>query len=398
MYARLDGIDVTRQISATARPETDRWMISLLEETVRSVTGALDDYDALRAGTAIEAFVDRLSNWYVRTNRRRFWKSESGEDKLSAYATLYECVETVNRLIAPFMPFLSEAIYQNLVRTQLSEAPVSVHMAPWPQYHAERVDYELLAELEIVQRVVALGRAARNDSNLRVRQPLARLLVRTPVAAAARAVHRHEEQIRQELNVKRIEILPQDAALVTYRIKPNLRVVGKRYGALVPAIRQELTQLDGAAIAARVMHGETIALRVAGQAVELEPGALLVETTAAKGFACAEAGGYLVALDTTLTAELLREGLARELVRTVQEARKQAGLNVADRIVLDIEGNDAVAAALSAHRDFVGGETLTSRWGRLGGPAAFHSPEHQVGEASWVIHLERDGSEEIGQR
>jgi len=390
LYARLDDIDFRQAVPDEARPEADRWIISLLEETVRTCTEALDRYDALGAGVAIEGFIEHLSNWHVRRNRRRFWKAAAGPDKQSAHVTLYECLETVNRLMAPFMPFLAEAVYQNLVRTQQPDAPASVHMAAWPEHHAERVDALLLKEIEVVQRVVALGRAARNDANLKVRQPLARLLVRVPDEAAARAIQRHEGQLLEELNVKHVELLPADAELVTYRIKPNLPVLGKRYGSLIPAIRQALTQLDAAAVAKSVARGETVKLEAGGQTLELEPAALLVESAAAAGYACAEAGGYLVGLDTALTEELLREGLARELVRTIQEARKQAGLQVSDRIVLEIEGNDAVMGALAAHKDYVGAETLASRWDRPGDAAAFVSARHDMGSASWVIRLERD--------
>jgi isoleucyl-tRNA synthetase len=213
--------------------------------------------------------------------------------------------------------------------------------------------------------------------------------VRVPDEEASRAVLRNSEQLREELNVKSVVVLPRDAKFVTYRIKPNLPVVGKRYGKLIPAIRQALSQLAGNEVATKVARGETLTLEVAGQIVELEPGALLVETTAAEGFACAEDGGYLVGLDTTLTDELLLEGLARELVHTVQEARKQAGLEVSDRIVLDIEGNEAVMAALSAHRDYIGGETLVSRWGQPAHGAATAPVRHSLGTSWWAIRLDR---------
>jgi isoleucyl-tRNA synthetase len=389
LYARLDEVDLRAPPPDAERPEADRWVISLLEQTVRSCTEALDRYDALGAGAAIEGFIEQLSNWYVRRNRRRFWKAAAGPDKQAAHATLHECLETVNRLMAPFMPFLSESVYQNLVRGERTDAPPSVHMAPWPEHQAGRVDTQLLAEIAVVQRVVALGRAARNDANLKVRQPLARLMVRVPDAAAARAVQRHEAQLIEELNVKQVELLPADASLVSYRIKPNLPVLGKRHGSLLPAIRQALTQLDPAD-AARAARGENITVEAGGQHLELEPAALLIETAAASGFACAEDGGFLVGLDTALTPALLKEGLARELVRTIQEARKQAGLEVSDRIALDIDGNEAVMAALAEHREYVGNETLTARWER---PArGFTSEQHSLGEASWVIRLQRDDS------
>jgi isoleucyl-tRNA synthetase len=388
MYARLDGFDRSDEVPYAQRPEIDRWVLSLLDQTVATATAALDDYDALRAGAAIESFVDQLSNWYVRRNRRRFWKAASGADKQAAYLTLYECLETINRLLAPFVPFMSEAVHQNLVRTLATEAPASVHMAAWPDTVAGRRDDELLAETAVVQRVVGLGRAARNSSKIKVRQPLPRLLARVPDAAAEAAVRRHEDQILDELNVKRLELIARDATLVTYRIKPNLPVIGKRYGKLIPKIRQYLAQADGAAIAGAVARGEAQTFVVDGEPLKIEPNDLLVESAAAEGFACAEEGGFLVGLDTALDDALRREGLARELVRAVQDARKQAGLEVADRIVLSIEGDAAVMAALAEHREYLMNETLASVWQRPGA-GEFVAAQEQ-GEAQWIIRLARE--------
>jgi len=391
MYAQLDRIDLKRNVPHEQRPEIDRWAIALLEETVATTTRALDRYDALRAGAAIESFVDQLSNWYVRRNRRRFWKAASGDDKQSAYLTLYECLEVVHRLMAPFAPFLSEAIYQNLVRRVDATAPVSVHMTSWPSVHEQRCDPVLLAETEVVQRIVSLGRAARNTSRLKVRQPLARLLVRVPNDDAARAVKRHEDQILEELNVKTVELIPRDAELVSYRIKPNLPSVGKRYGRLIPAIRDFLGRVDGVEIAAAVTRGESQTFVIEGSDVVFEPQDLLVETESAEGFACAEEVGYLVGLDTALNDELRREGLARELVRAVQDARKQAGLEVSDRIVLLIEGDQAVDDALNAHRDYLMSETLASRW-QMPPPESAFIVEQEQEDRRWIIRLAKDES------
>ena len=390
MYARLDGVDLTVNVPYEDRPEIDRWALALLEQTIAEVTDGLEGYDALRAGGAIESFVDQLSNWYVRRNRRRFWKAASGPDKQSAYLTLYECLHALHRLMAPFVPFLSEAVYQNLVRSVDAGAPDSVHMCTWPEARPERLNRELLAETAVVQRVVGLGRAARNASKLKVRQPLARLLVRVPDEAAQQAVRRLEEQILEELNVKAIELIPRDAELVSYRIKPNLPLLGKRYGKLIPKIREFLGNADGVAIAAAVARGETQRYEIEGHEVELPPEALLVETESAEGFACAEEGGYLVGLDTSLTEALRREGFARELVRAVQDARKQAGLEVADRIVLMVEGGDELNAVLAEYRDYLMSETLATRWARP--PAASFTVEGEQGGVKWHIALARDGS------
>lgn len=395
LYSRLDRIDLDDHVNPSDRPQVDRWILSLLEETVLSVTDALDRFDALHAGEAIERFVDQLSNWYVRRNRRRFWKAASGSDKQSAYLTLYECLEVVNRLIAPFMPFLSEAVYRNLVVSLRPDASPSVHMASWPQHRPERSDRMLLAEMDVVQRIVTLGRSARNEAGIRVRQPLRKLLARTPDEQTSQAILRHAELIRDELNVKEVELLPQDASLVTYRIKPNLPVVGKRYGKYVPAIRQALSQLDATDAATRLTRGEPIVLSADGQSFELTADAVLVETASAEGFACAEMGGYLVALETALTDELIREGLAREIVRSVQDARKQAGLDVADRIVLEVAGNEPVINAITAYRDYVGTETLVSRWDTPIPAKAFVSKPHTLDEAEWTIRLMRESAPPI---
>ena len=392
MYAKLDRVDVADDVPLAERPEIDRWALALLHRTVRDVTDALEAYDVYTAGRAIESFVDQLSNWYVRRNRRRFWKAAAGRDKQAAYLTLYECLHTANRLMAPIMPFITEAVHRNLVRGVDEAACPSVHMSEWPVPDpAARAD-GLIAEIDVVQRVVGLGRAARNSSGVRVRQPLSRLLVRTPDDLSAEYVARHEAQILEELNVKAVETLAPDAELLSYRIKPNLPRIGKRYGKRVPAIREALGAADGSAIAAAVAAGRTFDVEAGGETIVFEPEDVLVESTSAQGYACAEEGGYLVGVDTSLTDALEREGLARELVRTVQEARKQAGLEVSDRITLRIEGTPEVAAALDAHRDYVMEETLATGWGEAGWSPAY-SVEHSLGAGRWTIGLApTDGS------
>ena len=401
MYAKLDRIDLSDDVALAERPEIDRWALALLHRTVAEATEGLEAYDVAAAGRAIESFVDRLSNWYVRRNRRRFWKAAAGRDKQAAYLTLYECLHTVNRLMAPIMPFITEAVHRNLVRGVDEAACPSVHMSEWPTPDPAARDDALLAGIDAVQRVVGLGRAARSQSGVRVRQPLSRLLVRAPGEADAAVLGRFDAQILEELNVKALEMLAPDAELVGYRIKPNLPRLGKRYGKRIPAIRAALANADAGAVAAAVAAGRTFAVEVAlpgrgrfgdagGETLTFEPEDVLVETTSAEGYACAEEGGWLVGLDTTLTEALEREGLARELVRTVQEARKQAGLEVSDRITLRIEGSAGVAAALDAHRGYVMEETLATGWGAADWSPAY-SVEHALGADRWTIGLARVG-------
>jgi isoleucyl-tRNA synthetase len=388
LYARFDDVDFADDVPLNERPEIDRWALALLNQTVRRCTEAMDRFDAKGAGEAIESFVDQLSNWYVRRNRRRFWKSSDSRDKLSAYLTLYECLDVGHRLMAPFLPFLAENVYRNLVRSVNPEASDSVHMTAWPEVDSARDDDTLLFEIGVVQKVVGLARAARAQSGLRTRQPLSRLLVRAPDDAAARAIEGHKDQVMEELNVKSIEFIARDAGLVSYRIKPNLPRIGKQYGSLIPQIREALSTADGAEIAGRVTRGEQFELAVGDDTITLGPEDVLLETHSAEGYTCSEDSGYLTALDTTLTDELVREGVARELIRTVQDARKQAGLEVSDRIVLGVTGSAGVGAALDVYRDYLMAETLAVDWA-VGQEKPLHRERRTLDDEEWTIEISR---------
>jgi isoleucyl-tRNA synthetase len=388
LYARIDDVDLSDDIPVNKRPEIDRWALALLNRTIGTVTDALDDLDAKRAGEAIESFVDQLSNWYVRRNRRRFWKSTDAEDKRSAYLTLYECLDGVHRLMAPFVPFISEHVYQNLVRSIRPDAPLSIHMSEWPEPDPARDDDDLLFDIDVVQKVVNLARAARGQSGVRTRQPLSRLLVHVPDARAEQAVDSHRDQVMEELNVKSLEFISREAGFVDYRIKPNLPRLGKQYGKRLPKIRAALEAADGADIAARADRGEDIVIDVDGERLTLTGEDVLVETSSAEGYACGQDGGYLTALDTTLNEDLVREGLAREMIRTVQEARKQAGLEVSDRIMLGVSGTAGVEDALGAFRDYLMSETLATGW-ETGQASPLWSEERTLDDERWTIEISR---------
>jgi len=390
LYARLDNVDLTKDVLPEDRPEIDRWALALTHKTITTVTEALDNFDAKTAGEAIESLVDQLSNWYVRRNRRRFWKSTDPEDKHAAYLTLYQCLHAEHKLMAPFLPFLSENVYQNLVRSIDPDAPESVHMTTWPEADPSWQNDALLQDIAVVQRVVGLGRAARGQSGVRTRQPLSRLLVRAPSDAAAKALDEHQAQILEELNVKAIEFIARDAGLVSYRIKPNLPILGKRYGKLIPSIRAALDEADGGAIASAVARGATFEITVGEQTLELSSDDVLIETGSAEGYACAEDAGYLTALDTTLTDDLVNEGLAREVVRSIQDARKQAGLEVSDRIVLGVSGSTDIETALAAHRDYVMNETLATDW-LVDQESPLFRELRELGELQWTIEFSKAG-------
>lgn len=363
LYANLD-----RWSPSGVQPPTsslmDRWLLARLNSLVGETTRAMDGYDITGACRALEAFVDELSNWYVRLNRRRFWKAESDADKRAAYHTLYTALTTLSRLLAPFTPFLAEELYQNLVRTQDKGAPRSVHLAGWPAADERFLDPGLLADMAAAMRVVRLGRATRRQASLKVRQPLRRLVVRPPHAQAAQALERLREAILDELNVKEMQLLEPETPFESCSLRLNLPVVGPKYGRAVPAIRAALAALDPAeatAMARVLRQGEKAALSLAdGTSVSLNGDEVLVETTVPEGFRFVLEEDYLVALDTTLDKDLTLEGLARELVRQIQEGRKEAGLAVTDRIVTYLAGASAdVLQAIARHRDYLTGETLS---------------------------------------
>ncbi len=324
----------------------------------------------------------------MRRNRRRFWKSTDLEDKRAAYLTLYQCLDVAHRLMAPFVPFLAEHVYQNLVKGVYPDAPDSVHMTDWPEADASWRDDALLFDIDVVQKVVGLGRAARGQSGVRTRQPLARVLVRAADERARKALEANQAQILEEINVKAIEYIAQDASHVNYRIKINMPSLGKRgLGKQIPAIRKWLEEeADGAEIARAAARGESYTVPMLSE--PLPPEDFLIETQAAEGYACAEEAGYLVELDTALTAELVDEGMAREIVRSVQDARKQADLQVSDRIVLGVSGSDAVERALETHRDYIMAETLATAW-KVGQSGPLFSIERTLGEDQWQIEISK---------
>ncbi len=386
LYARLDQFDSGRPVAPARRPQIDRWALALAHQTLKVVTESLDRYDAFGAGQAIEKLVDRVSNWYVRRNRRRFWKSDDGNDKQAAYLTLYECLDLIARMIAPFMPFLGEALYQSLGKYD-SDCKQSVHLAVWPQWDAASLDDDLVHEMEVVQTIVGLGRSAREESRIRVRQPLSQMLVSSTDRTLRSVLKRHEQLILEELNVKAIDFINSDQGLIRHTIKPNFPRLGKRYGKLMPAIQAALGALDGDRVVRRMQEDKALELQVEGREIVLERDDIQILTSSAQGFAACSGQGCLVALNTSLDNVLLIEGVARELVRTVQDARKSAGLEISDRISLCITGTPRVCAALRQHRQTILDETLAVDLvdSLEGGFMA----ERSLDDDNWVISLSK---------
>lgn len=361
MYANLDRPDLTRlDVPFDERPAIDRWLSSRLHRTTRTVTERLEAFDATGAARAIRDYVvDDLSNWYVRRNRKRFWKSSDARDQASAYHALYEALVTVSKWIAPMTPFVADEIYVNLATRVDRDAPDSVHLASWPAAASDVIDDDLERSMGVVTRLVELGRAARAKSGIKIRQPLRSVRVRLPSDVDRASVEALETQLLEELNVHSVSYLDPADAFVAYDVKPNLPLLGRRMGPKIPALRTALAAADGRAIAAAVAAGVSYAVELDGERLDLEPEAFLLDARSPEGTVAVEDRGFLVALDVELDDELRLEGVARDIVRWVQNARKSAGFDVSDRIdVLWSSDDDEVRRAVEVHGSEIAEETL----------------------------------------
>jgi len=338
--------------------ELDRWILARLQQLVALGNERLDNFDAAAVTREVEKFIDDLSTWYVRQSRRRFWKSEDDTDKAAAYQTLYDVLVTLTLLIAPIMPFTAEDMYQNLVRAVDANAPESVHLCAYPQVQAAWQDDQLVEDVGTLRRVVSLALSARNEANLKVRQPLARLLLKPTDAREREVLTRMQTQILNELNIKNLEFIDDEALLHSFSVKPNFTKLGPKFGKRVPHIQKALAAADAAAVGAKVTAGESVELSVNGESVTLAPEDLLVEQVPVQGLAMVSDNGSLIALDTTLTPELIHEGMARDFVRYVQELRKQADFNVADRIIVHYVAAGDAADAITQQAAYICQETL----------------------------------------
>jgi len=357
-YANLDNPTVTTAPIATS--DLDRWLLSELNVLVRDVTEAYEKYDVTNATRPIEGFVEKMSTWYLRRSRRRFWKSESDSDKQAAYSTLYTALVTISKLLAPSMPFLADELYQNLVRSVDSSVPESVHLAEWPKVLPEMIDESLNSDMNLVMKLVSLGHSARQKANRKVRQPLAEVAFSLGNANERQAVETYADLFTDELNVKHVRLLDAATEAVSHSVKPLPKQLGQKYGNKFPAIQKAILAMNSEDAARPLLEGKSLHVEANGETFDVLPDEVEVKALAKEGFAVSEDGPYVAALVTDLTPELVQEGLAREFVRRVQDLRKSADLDVADRIELFIEASAGLRSAIEAHTDYITAETLTS--------------------------------------
>jgi isoleucyl-tRNA synthetase len=393
VYANIDRFDPsTPPVPVTERPLLDRWALGELSRLVGAVTAGLEDYDVTNSGRAIQAFVDDLSNWYVRRSRRRFWKTAHDRDKLAAYQTLHECLVTVAKLLAPFTPFIAEEMYRNLVaEAGVGDAPESVHLCTWPVADETVRDDAVLRSMAVARRVVEMGRAARNAGAVKTRQPLAEVAVFIP-DEDREALLALQDMVLDELNVKRLRMADSAEELFNLRVKPNLRVLGPRLGKRLPQVTAALAQADAAALVAQARADGSVVLRPDdGEPLELSLEDLLIETVDPDGYHVEQDGGWAVALRTAIDRELHDEGLVRELVHAVQLSRKNADLRIEDTIDLALALPAALRDLAERQAASIRSETLASALSLDGGERE-HTETARVEGEEVVISITATGT------
>ena len=355
LYADIDNFDPTKyELNYDQLPVMDKWLLSRLNTTVQAVDNDLANYKIPEAARALQEFVDEMSNWYVRRSRERFWAKGMEQDKINAYMTLYHALVTIAKTAAPMIPFMTEDMYQNLVRSVDKDAIESIHLCDFPTVNEAWIDKDLEADMKELLEIVVLGRACRNTANIKNRQPIGTMYVK----AEKKMDKFYTDIIADELNVKEVKFADDVESFISYSFKPQLRTVGPKYGKLLGGIRQALTDINGTAAMNELRTNGVLKLDINGNDVELTEEDLLIETAQTEGYVSESDGETSVVLDTNLTPELIEEGFVREIISKIQTMRKEAGFEVMDKIVVYAHGNDKIQDVMKAHEDEIKSEVL----------------------------------------
>ena len=355
LYADIDNFDPTKyELNYDQLPVMDKWLLSRLNTTVQAVDNDLANYKIPEAARALQEFVDEMSNWYVRRSRERFWAKGMEQDKINAYMTLYHALVTIAKTAAPMIPFMTEDMYQNLVRSVDKDAIESIHLCDFPTVNEAWIDKDLEADMKELLEIVVLGRACRNTANIKNRQPIGTMYVK----AEKKMSEFYTDIIADELNVKEVKFADDVESFISYSFKPQLRTVGPKYGKLLGGIRQALTDINGTAAMNELRTNGVLKLDINGNNVELTEEDLLIETAQTEGYVSESDGETSVVLDTNLTPELIEEGFVREIISKIQTMRKEAGFEVMDKIVVYAHGNDKIQDVMKAHEDEIKSEVL----------------------------------------
>ncbi len=354
LYAEIDKFNPLEYKDFKSDNVMDKWIISKLNSLIKSVADKLEHYDITNAAYDIADFTDSLSNWYVRRNRERFWASELTDEKIGAYVTLYRVLTTLIKVAAPFIPFMTDEIYQNLVCNLDKTAPESVHLCYWPEVNEEEIDEKLEKEMDLAYKIVRLGRSARNSANIKNRQPLSEMLISVDTLPEY-----YGNIVKDEMNVKKVVLGAEMSEYVNFEIKPNLPVLGKEYGKLIPRIKEEIAKMNQMDLANTVKAGKVQPIMIDDTEIDLDASNLLVTMQGKEGFAFAGEGEIGVIIETTITPELKEEGDLREILSKVQNMRKDKGFEVLDRINLYIANNEKLENLVKKHEEEIKHETLT---------------------------------------
>ena len=354
LYAEIDNFDPTKYADFVSDNIMDKWIISKLNTLIETVDDNLNTYKITQAALAIEDFTDELSNWYVRRNRSRYWAQELSNDKIGAYVTLYKVLTNLVKVASPFVPFMTEEIYQNLVVNLNNKAEESIHLCAWPEVNKEAINKDLEAEMDLAYTIVKLGRSARNAANIKNRQPLSEILISTKSLPEY-----YGDIVKEELNIKEVELGADLSKYVNFEIKPNLPVIGKLYGKLIPQIKKAISEKDQMELAQNIKNGGSETIQVNDIEIVLNNENLLVTMQGLDGYAFAGEGELGVVLDTTITPELQEEGHVREIISKIQNMRKDKGFEVADKIKLYVANNDMLLDVIKKFEETIKKETLT---------------------------------------
>ncbi|MEA2090142.1 MAG: class I tRNA ligase family protein [Thermoproteota archaeon] len=389
-YANLDKWTPNKMTNQYSR--LDRWILSKLQILIQNVTERIENYDPFNAAVNLEKFVDQLSKWYVRRSRRRFWKSEADIDKNAAYTTLYTCLTTLAKLLAPFIPFLTEEIYQNLAHDVKPNAPESVHHQDWPKPNPKLIDGQLMEDMDLAIQVTSLGRSARNKAGIKLRQPL----LDAKVVAEKTLLTRLQKLIpliKKELNVKKISLAAEKKELVDHKIRLLPQILGKKYGSLFPKLQESVNTMDVDKLVQAFQNGRSVEVKLGEQAVTLLPEQVNIETQPKKDYTLAEESGILVGINTAVAEELKREGLARDVVRRVQNQRKEAGFNIEDEIIVYYESGSTLKKVFQEHEEYISAETLATRIFNVKPPKDAHVRDYKIeGEQLKIGLIRKDTS------
>jgi len=385
-YANLDKW--TPKNATTKYSLLDRWILSKLQTLIQDITSHLEKYDAYNATASLEQFTDELSKWYVRRSRRRFWKSEADIDKKAGYTTLYSCLTTVVKLLAPFLPFLTEEMYQNLVRSVEPKAPESIHHNVWPLADISLIDEKLMADMDLAVKICGLGRSARNKAGIKLRQPLKEARVVAEKTMLKR-LQKHSDLIKEELNVKELALTTKRKELINYEIVLLPHLLGKKYGKMLPKLYATVAAMDADALVQSLQKDQKIQIDVDDQVITLLPEEVEVRTRPKEGYVLVEEQDTTVGVDTVVTEELKREGLARDIVRRIQNQRKDAGFDISDQIETYYETGPKFTDVFNTYEDYIASETLSTSIKKAKLPENAHVADYKIDGKTLRIGLIR---------